>query len=65
MAYQGKRVYGERSRGRRRREGAFARSMARVFLFPALLVYLELVLHIYMKTDLGYLPIDLERTAYG
>ncbi len=59
MAYQGKRVYGERSRGRRRREGAFARSMARVFLFPALLVYLELVLHIYMKTDLGYLPIYL------
>ena len=27
MAYQGKRVYGERSRGRRRREGAFARSI--------------------------------------
>ena len=53
MAYNGK-----RSRGSGRRDdGGLNRTMARVLLFPALLVYLELVFHIYMKTALVYAPV--------
>ena len=57
MAYNGKRIYGGRSRARSNFDGSFGQTMARVFLFPVLLVYLELVLHIYMRTSLSYLPI--------
>ena len=53
MGYNGK-----RSRGSGRRDdGGLNRTMARVLLFPALLVYLELVFHIYMKTALVYAPV--------
>ena len=53
MGYNGK-----RSRGNGRRDdGGLNRTMARVLLFPALLVYLELVFHIYMKTALVYAPV--------
>lgn len=36
-----------------------AQILGRVLLFPALFVYLELVFHLFMKTNLRYLPIYL------
>ncbi|MCF2596899.1 LTA synthase family protein [Pseudoflavonifractor phocaeensis] len=56
MSYHGKRVYGgrERSNG-----GGASNAMVRVLFFPVLFVYLELVLHVYMGTELKYLPIWL------
>ena len=69
MAYRGKRMYsgGSRSRGRSRSgfSGSFGQTMARVFLFPALLLYLEVVFHFYMKTNLSYLPIYLVFSVAG
>ena len=56
MSYRGKRSYNGRG-VRRSGDGAIAQTMERVFLFPALLVYLELVMHIYTKTSLGYAPV--------
>ena len=56
MSYRGKRSYSGRG-SRRSGDGAVVQTMRRVFLFPALLVYLELVLHIYMKTNLAYAPV--------
>ena len=56
MSYHGKRVYG----GRERSDGGGAsNAMVRVLFFPVLFVYLELVLHVYMGTELKYLPIWL------
>ncbi|MCI9156825.1 MAG: LTA synthase family protein [Lawsonibacter sp.] len=53
MGYNGK-----RSRGASRRDGGgLDRTLVRVLLFPALMVYLELVMHIYMKTSLAYAPV--------
>ena len=41
------------------------RPLARVLLFPALLLYLELVLHIYMKAALVYVPMYLVFSLAG
>lgn len=57
-SYNGKRVYGGRSSSSRE-DGQFARTMCRVMFFPALFLYLELVLHLYMRTALAYFPIYL------
>ena len=57
MAYNGRRMNAGRSR--RRGDEVLAQTMARVLLFPALLLYLELVLHIHMKMSLAYLPVYL------
>ena len=56
MSYNGKRICGGRERSGRR--GA-SNTPVRMLFFPALFVYLELVLHLYMKTGLRYLPIWL------
>ncbi|MCI8304855.1 MAG: LTA synthase family protein [Lawsonibacter sp.] len=56
MAYRGRRAGGHSRRGG---DEALAQTLARVLLFPALLIYLELVLHICKKTNLAYAPIYL------
>ena len=59
---------GRRSRGSARRRGgdrALVQTMARVLLFPALLLYLELVLHIHMKNAPIYFPVYLFFSAAG
>ncbi|MEY8403375.1 LTA synthase family protein [Oscillospiraceae bacterium 44-34] len=56
MAYNGRRT-GRRSS--RSGDAVLVQTMARVLLFPALLLYLELVFHIYMKTNLAYAPVYL------
>lgn len=57
-SYTGKRVYG--GRGAASREDAlFAQTAGRVLFFPFLFLYLELVLHIYMKEGLKFAPIYL------
>lgn len=63
MAYSGRRM----SETTRRRGGdaVLLQTMARVLLFPALLLYLELILHIYMKITLAYLPVYLVFSAAG
>ena len=55
MGYNGRRMGG----GRSRRSGGqlMAQSMTRVMLFPAMLVYLELVLHISKGNVLAYAPV--------
>ncbi len=58
MAYNGRRM-GTGRRSRRSDEAVMARTMGRVLLFPVLLIYLELVLHIHMKTALVYFPVYL------
>ena len=55
MSYNGRRAYSGRSR--RSSEHMLAQTMGRAALFPALLVYLELVLHIYMGDALAYAPV--------
>ncbi|MCF2661078.1 LTA synthase family protein [Pseudoflavonifractor phocaeensis] len=56
MSYNGRRVLGgQEQSGYRGRSN----TPARVLFFPALFVYLELVLHLYMKMALQYLPIWL------
>ena len=62
MAYNG-RMMGGRFRGRGDR--ALDQTMARVLLFPALLFYLELVLHICKRTALAYIPVYLVFSAAG
>lgn len=57
MGYNGRRMSGSRSRSRRSEAAVLIQTLERVLLFPALLLYLELVLHIYMKTNLAYLPV--------
>ena len=59
---------GRRSRGSARRRGgdrALVQTMARVLLFPALLLYLELVLHIHMKNAPIYFPVYLFFSVAG
>ena len=65
MSYHGKRMYQSRGRARGAFDGTLGQTMARVFLFPALLVYLELVFHIYMRTNLAYLPVYLVFAVAG
>lgn len=57
MGYNGRRMSGSRSRSRRSEATVLIQTLERVLLFPVLLLYLELVLHIYMKTNLAYLPV--------
>jgi len=57
MAYTGKRVFTS-TPSRTRREGGDS-TLIRVLFFPALFVYLELVLHICMGMELKYFPILL------
>jgi len=52
--YTGRRSRGGRSGGG---DGQAAKTWARVALFPALIFYLELVLHVAMDAGLGYLPV--------
>ena len=61
MGYTGRRMSGSRSR---RSEGAvLLHTLERVLVFPVMLLYLELVLHIYMKNSLAYLPVYLVFSA--
>ena len=62
MAYNGRRMSG---RSRRGGDAVLVQTMARVLLFPALLLYLELVLHIYMKMSLAYVPVYLVFSLAG
>lgn len=57
MAYNGRRM--GRRRSRRGGDEVVIQTMARTLLFPVLLIYLELVFHIYMKTALAYTPVYL------
>lgn len=61
MAYNGKRVYTGSSRSSHSRASGpvWLQTVGRVALFPALFLYLELVLHIYMGMALRYLPVYL------
>lgn len=59
MSYHGKRAYG------RNREMEPFQTLGRVLLFPLLILYLELVLHIYMKLSLSYLPVYLVFSVAG
>ena len=65
MGYNGRRMSGSRSRSRRSESVVMAQTMARVLLFPVLLIYLELVLHIYMKTAMVYAPVYLVFSLAG
>ena len=56
-SYSGKRVYGGRSSSGY--DSGASHTLGRVLFFPALFLYLELVLHITMKMKLAYLPIYL------
>ena len=62
MAYNGRRMRGG---SRRSGDAVLVQTMARVLLFPALLLYLELVLHIYMKMSLAYVPVYLVFSLAG
>lgn len=57
MGYTGRRVSGSRGAARRSEAAVLLQTLERVLLFPVLLLYLELVLHIYMKTNLAYIPV--------
>ncbi len=65
MAYNGRRMSSGRGRSRRSGDAVLAQTMARVLLFPALLLYLELALHIYMKMSLAYTPVYLVFSLAG
>ena len=57
MGYTGRRMSGSRGHSRRSESAVLLQTLERVLLFPALLIYLELVLHIYMGTSLAYAPV--------
>ena len=57
MGYTGRRMSGSRSHARRSEAAVLLQTLERVLLFPVLLLYLELVLHIYMKAALVYAPV--------
>jgi len=59
-SYGGKRVY--RGSGSVSVDSGILKTVGRVGVFPLMVVYLELVLHVYMKTSLAYFPIYL---AFG
>lgn len=63
MGYNGRRMSGSRSRSRRSEAAVLIQTLERVLLFPVLLLYLELVLHIYMKTNLAYAPVHVAFSA--
>ena len=50
---------GSRSHSRRSEAAILIQTLERVLLFPALLLYLELVLHICKKNALAYAPVYL------
>ena len=56
--YNGKRVYNSRKASDYGQSEA-GHTLMRVLFFPALFLYLELVLHVSMKANLAYLPIYL------
>ena len=58
-SYSGKRVYNGRSSSGVGGSSQGLQTLCRVLYFPALFLYLELVLHVSMKTKLSYLPIYL------
>ena len=62
MSYHGKRAFVHSAHSR---DMEPLQTLGRVLLFPLLLVYLELVLHIYMKTSLSYLPVYLVFSVAG
>lgn len=55
-AYSGKRVSGGHGAGGRE-ETQVTHTLGRILFFPVLFLYLELVLHVFMGTALGYAPI--------
>ena len=57
MAYNGRRMSGGRTAYRRNGDGVLIQTMTRVLLFPVLLIYLELVLHISKGNSLAYVPV--------
>ena len=58
--YRGKRTYTGRGRGvSATADNFFARTVGRVFYFPLLFVYLELILHLHMKMSMHYFAIWL------
>ena len=64
MSYRGKRMYGG-GYSARSRSVEPAQILGRVLLFPALILYLELVLHIVMKNTLSYFPVYLVFSIAG
>lgn len=65
MGYNGRRTAGSRSQSRRSDSAVLAQTMARTLLFPVLLIYLELVLHIYKGATLVYAPVYLVFSLAG
>lgn len=57
MGYNGRRMSGSRSHSRRSENAVMVHTLVRVMIFPVLLIYLELALHIYMKTALVFAPV--------
>ena len=64
MSYRGKRMYGG-GYSARSRSVEPAQILGRVLLFPVLILYLELVLHIVMKNTLSYFPVYLVFSIAG
>ena len=65
MAYNGRRMGWSRRYSSRSGGGAVSQTLARVLLFPVMLIYLELVLHIVMRTDLIFAPVYLMFAVAG
>lgn len=64
MSYHGKRMYGGGYSAHGGRTEPF-QTVGRVLLFPVLILYLELVLHIYMRNTLSYFPVYLVFSVAG
>ncbi len=62
MSYNGRRVYGGSSHSA---SAEPVQTLGRVLLFPVLILYLELVLHIYMGNHLSYIPVYLVFSIAG
>ena len=62
MSYNGRRVYGGSSHSA---SAEPVQTLGRVLLFPVLILYLELVLHIYMGNHLSYFPVYLVFSIAG
>lgn len=58
-SYNGKRVYRSSHASSSYAPSESLQTLLRVLFFPVLFVYLELVLHISMKTNLAYIPVYL------
>ena len=61
MSYNGRRVYGSSHGG----SAEPIQTLGRVLLFPLLILYLELLLHIVMRNHLSYFPIYLVFSMAG